>query len=139
MSLLAVSDVVFRYSSQSEAPLQNVSFEINPRGRIGLIEPNGAGKTTLLRFLGGELEPISGMVAKRNGLRVVYVPQQCRAPREERLQKYVFAADQLFGEIRRKMRTLEADLEHRECATRYAVMVMGDKNLLLGRAAQLGS
>ena len=37
--------------------------------------PNGGGKTSLLRVLLGELDPDSGAVSMRPGLRVAYVPQ----------------------------------------------------------------
>lgn len=40
--------------------LSNVSFEIKPNERIGLIGHNGAGKSTLLRVLGKVYEPTYG-------------------------------------------------------------------------------
>jgi ATP-binding cassette subfamily F protein uup len=43
--------------------------------RVGLVGPNGSGKTTLLRLLTGELQPVSGVVRKASGLRIVYFSQ----------------------------------------------------------------
>lgn len=40
--------------------LQDVSFEVPLRGRVGLIGPNGAGKTTLFNLLTGHLHPDGG-------------------------------------------------------------------------------
>ena len=40
--------------------LDNVSFEIQPNERVGLIGHNGAGKSTLLRVLGGVYKPSNG-------------------------------------------------------------------------------
>ena len=40
--------------------LDNVSFEIKPNERVGLIGHNGAGKSTLLRVLGGVYKPTTG-------------------------------------------------------------------------------
>jgi lipopolysaccharide transport system ATP-binding protein len=40
--------------------LRNVSFELRPGDRLGLIGGNGAGKTTLLRALAGIYEPVVG-------------------------------------------------------------------------------
>ena len=41
-----------------------------------IIGPNGAGKTTLLKLLLGLLRPTAGVVRRRDGLRVGYVPQR---------------------------------------------------------------
>lgn len=46
--------------------LDEISIEIKPRERIGLVGHNGAGKSTLLRVLGKVYEPSSG-IAEING------------------------------------------------------------------------
>ena len=43
--------------------LENLTWTIRDRKRIGLVGPNGAGKTTLLRVIGAELEPDHGKIA----------------------------------------------------------------------------
>lgn len=40
--------------------LRNISFDIRPGDRVGLVGHNGAGKTSLLRMLAGIYEPTSG-------------------------------------------------------------------------------
>jgi ATP-binding cassette, subfamily F, member 3 len=55
--------------------LDNVSWQIDDRERVGLAGPNGAGKTTLLKMLAGLEEPDSGSVVKPSGLIVGYLPQ----------------------------------------------------------------
>ncbi len=120
MSLLSVSGLDFRYSSQSEPLFRAVSFEINAGDRIGLIGPNGSGKTTLLRIIAGELEGACGTIARRNGLRIIHVPQQCRASGEETLTEYAFEANRVLAETRREMHALEANLQQGDCAIRYA-------------------
>ena len=55
--------------------LENVTWQIGERDRVGLCGPNGAGKTTLLKMLAGLDEPDSGLVQRPNGLTLGYLPQ----------------------------------------------------------------
>src|SRR6266446_5700501 len=55
--------------------LDNVTWQITDRERVGLCGPNGAGKTTLLRMMAGLDEPDSGTVLKPTALTVGYLPQ----------------------------------------------------------------
>lgn len=56
--------------------LSELTFEIPEGDFLGLVGPNGAGKTTILRTILGSLEPLSGKVSVRSGLRFGYVPQR---------------------------------------------------------------
>lgn len=42
--------------------LRNVSFEVQPKQRVGIVGANGAGKSTLLKIIAGNLAPTSGSV-----------------------------------------------------------------------------
>jgi ATP-binding cassette subfamily F protein 3 len=55
--------------------LENVTWQVGERDRVGLCGPNGAGKTTLLKMLGGLDEPDSGVIQKPNSLTLGYLPQ----------------------------------------------------------------
>src|SRR6267143_5693408 len=55
--------------------LDDVTWQITDRERVGLCGPNGAGKTTLLRMMAGLEEPDSGAVVKPAALTVGYLPQ----------------------------------------------------------------
>jgi ATP-binding cassette subfamily F protein 3 len=54
----------------AQTVLQNVTFQIYPAEKIGLIGTNGSGKTTLLKILSSRQEPDSGEISRKNGLRV---------------------------------------------------------------------
>jgi len=55
---------------------EGLNLTISEGDRIGLIGPNGAGKTTLLRILLGMDAADSGLVNRRKGLRMAWVPQE---------------------------------------------------------------
>ena len=55
--------------------LQKVAFSIQSHDRIGLLGMNGAGKSTLIKNLAGELEPLSGRLARGENLVVGYFAQ----------------------------------------------------------------
>jgi ATP-binding cassette subfamily F protein 3 len=56
--------------------LDDVSLDVEPGAKIGVIGHNGAGKSTLLKLLVGQLEPTSGDVVRRRGVRVAYQAQE---------------------------------------------------------------
>jgi ATP-binding cassette subfamily F protein 3 len=55
--------------------LDDVTWQIDDRERVGLSGPNGAGKTTLLKMLAGLDEPDAGQIVKPAGLTIGYLPQ----------------------------------------------------------------
>ncbi|MFM8533596.1 MAG: ABC-F family ATP-binding cassette domain-containing protein [Acidimicrobiia bacterium] len=55
--------------------LEQVTWQVGDRDRVGLCGPNGAGKTTLLKMLAGFDEPDSGVIQKPNALTLGYLPQ----------------------------------------------------------------
>jgi ATP-binding cassette subfamily F protein 3 len=67
--------------------LQDISFSLSNRERVGLIGPNGCGKTTLMRILAGIEQPDSGTVAStRPNLRIGYLAQGMDFDPEQTLQ-----------------------------------------------------
>lgn len=56
--------------------LSHVDIAVHPREIVALIGPNGSGKSTLARILLGVIVPDSGVVNRRPGLRIGYVPQR---------------------------------------------------------------
>ena len=123
MSLLQASALAFRHDSQADWLFRNVSFEINPGDRVALVGPNGSGKTSLLRILTGELEPYSGTLVRRSGLRLASVRQEVSAPAGELLRDFVLDADALLGSLRREQCSLESKLDDEAVALRYAELL----------------
>ena len=59
----------------AECLLDDVSFDINPGERVGLVGRNGHGKTTLLRMIIGEETYDQGTISISRGYRVGYLTQ----------------------------------------------------------------
>lgn len=55
-------DVMFRYSEEGVAILNNLNFSIKPGEKIAIIGAVGSGKTTLIRLLSNLYEPESGSI-----------------------------------------------------------------------------
>ena len=71
--MISLSQVGKFYGKQDV--LKDVSFSIHAGERIALVGVNGAGKTTLFKILLGTMEPDHGLVHRKKGLRLGYLPQ----------------------------------------------------------------
>ena len=56
--------------------LKDVSWEVKPGDRIGLVGVNGAGKSTQLKIIAGEIEPSAGEVIRPASLHIAYLTQE---------------------------------------------------------------
>ena len=68
-------DEVYKSYAATEV-LRGVTFQINPRERVGLVGRNGAGKTTIFRLVTGQEETDRGEVILLRGLRIGLLEQQ---------------------------------------------------------------
>jgi len=55
--------------------LNNVSFQLNPGNRAGLIGRNGIGKSTLLKAINGEIIPAAGQISVLKAYKIGYLKQ----------------------------------------------------------------
>ncbi|KAG8970070.1 hypothetical protein FRC05_000718 [Tulasnella sp. 425] len=60
--LIVVEDLVIRYSPELPAVLHDVSFQLKPKERIGLLGRTGSGKSTLAMALLRFVDPSSGKI-----------------------------------------------------------------------------
>jgi len=58
--------------------LKDVTLDIDPGHKIGLIGQNGTGKSTLLKMIVSEAEPTDGRIIRQRGLNVAYQAQELR-------------------------------------------------------------
>ncbi len=60
--ILEVKNLTYQYSAKDRRILQDFSFSMDHRERIGLVAPSGVGKTTLCKLIGGYLKPDQGEI-----------------------------------------------------------------------------
>ncbi|MDC0832407.1 ABC-F family ATP-binding cassette domain-containing protein [Geitlerinema sp. CS-897] len=56
--------------------LKDVTWEVKPGDRIGLVGANGAGKSTQLKIVADEIEPTAGEVIRPASLKIAYLTQE---------------------------------------------------------------
>jgi ABC-2 type transport system ATP-binding protein len=72
--LLAARGISRRFGAQTA--LAPTDLDVLAGDVLALVGPNGAGKSTMLALLAGALEPTSGRVERRRGVRVGWAPQR---------------------------------------------------------------
>jgi ATP-binding cassette subfamily F protein 3 len=103
--------------------LENVSWQIDDRERVGLAGPNGAGKTTLLKMLAGLEEPDAGLVVKPSGLLVGYLPQDGLTHSGRTLIEEAGLAFKPLLDMRAEIQSLEGRLGDDTAESDHAAML----------------
>lgn len=96
--------------------LRDVTWEVKPGDRIGLVGVNGAGKSTQMRIIAGLEEPSSGLVVKQGDPRIVYLQQEFDVNPLHTVRQELFQA---FGEAARvlnRQRQVEEELGSEKAA-----------------------
>ena len=90
--------------------LEQVTWQVGDRDRVGLCGPNGAGKTTLLKMLAGFDEPDAGFLQKPNALTIGYLPQDGLAHSGRTVTAEASLALKPLLDLKAEMHALEARL-----------------------------
>ena len=96
--------------------LRNVTWEVKPGDRIGLVGVNGAGKSTQMRLIAGFEEPRSGQVVRQGSPRIAYLQQEFDVDLERSVREELFQA---FGEaatVLNRQREVEEEMGSEKAA-----------------------
>ncbi len=73
--LLEAENITFAFHHANPPLIEDLSFAIRKKDRIGVIGKNGKGKTTLLGILAGDLAPVEGRVIIHQNVKTAYFGQ----------------------------------------------------------------
>ena len=90
MNLLSAENISKNYADRWL--FQNLNFGLQQGQRIAFVGINGTGKTTLMRVLAGLENPDTGLVTRRQGIRVTYLGQQPVFDESLSVEETIFAS-----------------------------------------------
>jgi ATP-binding cassette subfamily F protein 3 len=93
--------------------LNDISFMITPRDRIGLIGRNGAGKSTLLKIIAGQSMPDSGILEFPSKTSIGYLKQEFELNESLSLLDEAMSCHEEARDIQRNLDELQAALAER--------------------------
>ena len=92
---------------------KNISFQINPKDKIGVVGKNGAGKSTMLKMIIGEQKPTLGSINRTNSLTVGYLPQELNVSSNENILNEVLKANKKLLQINFRLDEINKEITTR--------------------------
>src|SRR5207244_11971377 len=88
--------------------ISELTFQVEPRQRLGMVGANGSGKSSLLRAISGELTPAAGSLTLAPRTRTTYLAQELEAgPHESVYADALHSRTDIIG-LRERLTGLEA-------------------------------
>src|SRR5438876_9777779 len=120
MPLLRVDKLTLMYGATEV--ISELTFQVEPRQRLGMVGANGSGKSSLLRAISGELTPAAGSLTLAPRARTAYLAQELEAgPHESVYADALHSRPDILG-LRSRLEGLEAAMA-RATATEQAALV----------------
>ena len=107
MPLLEGNKVSFQYDKQSSNLLNEVSFFINKKAKVGLIGKNGSGKSTLFKLILGQLKEHKGVISKVTPIKIAYLLQELEIDESFTVEDYLFLSNPSLFKVKRNLSTLD--------------------------------
>ncbi|MEG5042736.1 MULTISPECIES: ABC-F family ATP-binding cassette domain-containing protein [unclassified Microcoleus] len=92
--------------------LKDVTWEVKPGDRIGLVGVNGAGKSTQLKIIAGEIEPTAGEVIRPASLHIAYLSQEFEVDPTRTVKEEFWRAFSEANEVHESLMQVHRDLEN---------------------------
>ncbi len=106
MPLLRVDRLALVYGATEV--LGDLTFQVEPRQRLGIVGANGSGKSSLLKAISGEVIPTAGSLTLAPRARTAYLAQELEAgPHESVYADALHSRPDIIG-LRQRLEGLEA-------------------------------
>jgi ATP-binding cassette, subfamily F, member 3 len=106
MPLLRVDRLAVMYGATEV--LRDLTFQVEPRQRLGIVGANGSGKSSLLKAISGEISPTAGSLTLAARVRTAYLAQELEAgPHESVYEDALHSRPDIIG-LRERLAGLEA-------------------------------
>ena len=109
--MISINDLTVSFGGTTL--LDDISFHINDRDRIGLVGKNGAGKSTILKLIVGLQAPTSGKILKPSGLKIGYLPQLMEHHRGRTVMEETMTVFADHRAMERRLEEISAELAER--------------------------
>src|SRR5260370_6536220 len=120
MPLLRVDRLKLVYGATEV--LSNLTFQVEPRQRLGIVCANGSGKSSLLKAISGEAIPAAGSLTLAPRTRTAYLAQELEAGPHESVYADALHSRPDILELPRPLEGLESAMA-RATATEQAALV----------------
>ncbi|MBW4660628.1 MAG: ATP-binding cassette domain-containing protein [Drouetiella hepatica Uher 2000/2452] len=91
--------------------LKDVSWEVKPGDRIGLVGVNGAGKSTQLKIIAGEMEPTSGEIIRPNSLHIAFLNQEFDVDLERTVRDEFWRAFEEANQVHHALEAVQHEMQ----------------------------
>ncbi len=90
--------------------LKDITWEVKPGDRIGLVGVNGAGKSTQLRIIAGLEEVTDGLVLRQGEFHIAYLQQEFDVDPSRTVREELFKAFQDASAVLSRLRKVELEM-----------------------------
>src|SRR2546427_4248353 len=120
MPLLRVDRLKLMYGATEV--LSELTFQVEPRQRLGVVGANGSGKSSLLKAISGDVTPAAGSLTLAPRTRTAYLAQELEAGPHERVYADALHSRPDILSLRGRLEGLEAAMA-RASGTEQVVLV----------------
>lgn len=109
--MISINNITISYSGITL--LDEISFVLSPKSRVGLTGKNGAGKSTLLKIIAKEIEADQGQISMPGEFTIGYLPQQMIYPVGKSVKNEALTAFSHILELKQNLENINLELSQR--------------------------